>query len=195
MPRCKVCMNSFDSLLRGERICASCFRRLEVLFETKRIEDVSGRILYAYNDFFRNLLYLFKGCGDYELREVFLSRFRRELKIRFAGYSVIPAPSNEAEDEKRGYNHVVEIAKSLDLPILPLLFKNKPFKQSARSFSERRKVRDDLSLKNGSPIVGKKILLMDDVVTTGETMKAMIDLVRPLRPKKIRFLVLATKKD
>lgn len=145
--------------------------------------------------FFRNLLYLFKGCGDYELREVFLSRFRRELKIRFAGYSVIPAPSNEAEDEKRGYNHVVEIAKSLDLPILPLLFKNKPFKQSARSFSERRKVKDDLSLKNGSPIVREKILLMDDVVTTGETMKAMIDLVRPLRPKKIRFLALATKKD
>lgn len=188
-------MNSFDSLLRGERICASCFRRLEVLFETKRIGSVSGRVLYAYNDFFRNLLYLFKGCGDYELREVFLSRFQRELKIRFVGYLVIPAPSNEAEDEKRGYNHVVEIAKSLDLPILPLLFKNKPFKQSARSFSERWKVRNNLSLKNGSSIVGEKILLMDDVLTTGETMKAMIDLVSSFSPKKIRFLVLAAKKD
>lgn len=66
-------MNSFDSLLRGERICASCFRRLEVLFETKRIEDVSGRILYAYNDFFKPALSVQRVRGLRIERSIFVA--------------------------------------------------------------------------------------------------------------------------
>lgn len=188
-------MNPLHSFFAGEKICASCFRSLEVIFEKKRIGSVLGLILYAYNDFFRNLLYLFKGCADYELKEVFLSRFKAELKIRFASYAIIPAPSNEKEDRERGFNHVVEIANCLNLPILPLIYKNKPFKQSERSLRERAEAVNDLSIRNGNRVEGKKVLLFDDVLTTGETMKAMIGLVRPFHPKKIGFLAIAAKKE
>ena len=40
-------------------------------------------------------------------------------------------------------------------------------------------------------VKNKRILLIDDVVTTGSTLKASIDLIKKGSPKDIKILVLA----
>ena len=51
-------------------------------------------------------------------------------------------------------------------------------------FDERQNVIDKLEVVKGERVRGKKILLVDDLFTTGATVKAMIKLLKPYNPKK-----------
>ncbi len=149
---------------------------------------------YPYEEKIRELLYQFKGCYDVELAGVFFDYQRRYLSLRFRGYVIVPIPSSSSSNEARGFNHVIEMAKSIGLPILPLLKKNCDFKQSDLSLEERKKVGDNLSLISKKSLEGKKILLLDDVYTTGSTIRACLNLLSSLKPTKLRVLVMAKTK-
>jgi len=194
---CKVCfseikINNFHSLLdKNISICDKCLEELSPFKAQETINGVKGYYLFKYNDVIREKIFTLKGCGDIELSSIFLSYFIYELKIKFKGYYIIPSPSDITSDSKRGFNHVQEIYKSLKLPILPILYKNKEFKQSDRSKASRSLVKYDLDIKNIEKIKNKKILFVDDISTTGETLKASLDLIKKGKPKKLNFLIIA----
>lgn len=193
---CKICFKDINDISlfhfvhNNVKICDECFNKFKVIDKELEIEGVKGEIIYEYDDFFRELLYKYKGCDDYELKDVFLDR-RRLLKYRFKNYTLINAPSNESEDKRRGYNHVVEMYRCLGLEIISPIYKNVEFKQSDLSSSEREKVSTRLSIKDDVNLNDKKILIVDDVLTTGNTLKAMINLIKTKNPKSVRFLVMA----
>ena len=58
----------------------------------------------------------------------------------------------------------------------------------------RRDISKYMELIDRPDLFNKKILLVDDVYTTGSTMKAAIDLVKQLHPKKIKVLVISKTK-
>lgn len=107
---------------------------------------------------------------------------------------IVPAPSHESKNIERGFNHVVEMFRCLDMKILDMFSKNKDVSQHNLSYIERQKIKDIIYLKNNANIENKKILLVDDILTTGATLKACINLLRPLKPKEIRILVLSKRK-
>ena len=193
---CKICgkeIKSKWSFTDKTPLCIKCFHEFKVLDEVFLLDKFKVRVLYYYEDFMRNLIYLFKALGDYELKDVFLYYFLVELKIEYRGYYIVPAPSNLEDDLKRGYNHVEEIFTCLNLPFLHLLKKNKYFKQSSRNKKEREEVKNDISLTSNESLEGKKILLVDDIFTTGSTLKVCYDLISQLHPKKIKVLTLSKK--
>ena len=151
--------------------------------------------LYDYSEFVKKQIYLFKGCFDYEMKDIFLNLFIKELKIYFKGYKVIPVPSYKKDDELRGFNHVVEVFKQMGLDILPIVEKTEHFKQAEKSAKERQSINKYLRLNSTKQLIKDKILIVDDIYTTGATMKAVIDLVEKLHPKEIKVLVLAKTKN
>lgn len=200
IPFCKVCFKetNFDclsSIYANNNICASCFEAMEPGMRKIRLDRWIGYYLYPYNETLRKMIYDFKGCYDYELRDVFLSRQKEYLKMLFRGYVLVPAPSHESHDEKRGFNHVIEIYKELKLPILPLIKKTKDVKQSDQHFDDRKKIGSALEMKNGESLKGKKVLFVDDILTSGSTARACLSLIEKEKPKRIRFLVLAKTKS
>ncbi len=110
--------------------------------------------------------------------------------MKFANYLLIPAPSTNEADEKRGFNHVVEAFKILKRPIFRLIEKTEDIKQSSQG-KHRGDIKKYFKIKNGETIKGKNVLLVDDVRTSGSTLKAMIDLVRKYQPHRIKILVLS----
>jgi len=150
--------------------------------------------IYHYNPFIKKLIYQYKGCYDYELNKAFISMFAREIKFRYLDYIVIPVPSYKKEDEERGFNHVVEIYKNLGLKMLEILEKTEKHKQATSTVNSRKEVYKFLALSAFPDLHKKKVLLVDDVYTTGSTIKSAINLVEKLNPKRIEVLVIAKTK-
>ena len=106
----------------------------------------------------------------------------------------MPAPSSEKGDQERGYNHVEEMFSFLKLKILKCVHKIKDVKQADLTTKEREKIGDVLVIDDVD-LSKKKILLVDDVYTTGSTIKSMIKLVKEKGAKKIKVLLMSKTID
>lgn len=175
-------------------LCRDCRIAMEPKFISFKVNTYKGLSIYYYTQFIRQLIYQYKGCFDYELNEIFMNMFYRELKLLYSSYYLVPIPSFKEDDEKRGFNHVVEIFNNLGLKTLDLLEKVNEHKQAKSNYNERQKVYKSLALKSHLDLRKKKILLVDDIYTTGATMKSAINLVEKLNPKEIKVLVIAKTK-
>lgn len=159
------------------------------------IEGIKGLAIYEYNPFIKDQLFLFKGCYDYELYNIFIEQFKKELRAKYRSFTMIPIPSNEDDDQKRGFNHVREIFKVLNITSLMVLKKTNKDKQANKNYYQRISGINNLELikENEKRLVNKNILIVDDVCTTGTTLKNAISLIKPLNPKKIEILVVAKR--
>jgi ComF family protein len=195
---CKVCFKEFNysgvQLFNNKIcICFNCFNELLPVFLKFELDGVKCLNLYDYNDGMKTLIYNFKGCYDYELKDVFLSRFLLEIKLRYIGYVLVPLPSTKKDDEERGFNHVVEMFSILGLPIISCIFKKVDYKQSDLNKEQRKEVYKKLDITCGERLRDKKVLIVDDIMTTGSSLKATIKLIKPYKPKKLKVLVLSRK--
>lgn len=194
---CRICFNEIHDdfyFFLGKRkpqICENCWAKFRPVFMTFKIDNINAISIYNYDETIKNLLYQFKGCFDIELAEVFLEKFARELRLKFENFVIVPIPSHFEDDKKRGFNHVVKIFECLKLPFEFALEKTEQIKQSDRNAQDRNKIGEIMRIKPNVSLTGKKVLMVDDVFTTGSTMRAAIKLVQTLNPKKIEVLVLS----
>ena len=198
---CKICFKEIkiDNMChifdKDICLCSKCMDEFDPKFIKFKIDEYSAVSIYEYTPFIKNLIYTYKGCFDYELNQVFLNPFFKEIKLRYKSYKIIPAPSYIKNDEYRGFNHVIEAFKNLGLEILPIIEKTAHHKQAENNSKKRKEIKKYLALKNEISLEKQKVLIVDDIYTTGATMKAMIKLVEKLKPKVIKVLVLAKTRD
>ena len=163
------------------------------IFKKFEINKVVGLAIYNYNETLKKLIFMYKGCKDFELKNVFISQFINELKLMYKNYYIVYIPSAKKHDIERGFNHVRSIFEQLKLKELNVLEKTNEEKQSSKNLKQRLKVKSSLKVKNGELIRNKKILLVDDIVTTGSTISSSIDLIREYNPQEIKVLVIAKR--
>ena len=187
-------MNSlYESVNQDSLLCEQCQNKLEPYFKKFRVGNATGLAIYRYDDNIKSLLYQLKGCGDVELAPIFINRFKNEIHIMFNGYIVIPAPSYDEDDINRGFNHVVEIFKCINLPMYRYVYKKTRYKQSQFKSKQRKDAIEHLGIDSNEKIKGKKVLIVDDVMTTGSTLRAMVSLIQKGHPKTIKILVMSKR--
>ena len=197
---CKICFKTiketdFCRIFNSKiAICGACQKEMNPKYISFKINTYDGLSIYDYNPFIRQLIYQYKGCYDYELFDVFINSLYTELKLHYLNYALIPIPSFKNDDEERGFNHVKEIFKNLGLKTLDILEKTEKHKQATSSVEEREKVYKVLALKEKPDLRKTKVLIVDDIYTTGATMKSAINLLEKLNPKAIKVLVIAKTK-
>lgn len=195
---CVICNKEFEDfslsnlLSKNKRkLCNKCKDELSPKYIKFMHKTIKIRAIYDYNSKIKELIYLFKGCYDYELNSIFLEPCLWYLKLLFFDYYIVWVPSTKIDDKKRGYNHVEEIYKNMGLKMLDMIYKNVDFKQSDLSYQNRLKSIKNFSIKNDADLTNKKILLVDDIYTSGTTIEACYNLIKKLKPKNIKVLVLA----
>ena len=200
MKHCKICfkeigITDFCRFFDGDIvICANCQKALEPKFIRFKADDYDALAFYDYSEFIKKQIFLYKGCFDYEMKDIFLNLFIKEIKLRYRDYKIIPIPSYVEDDKTRGFNHVIEICKMLGLSLCQVLEKTSHFKQAEKGAKQRQEIKKHLAINNSVDLTNEKVLIVDDIYTTGSTMSAAIKLIETLHPKKIKVLVLAKTK-
>lgn len=193
MNRCLVCDKVIESLFSNifdsqDKVCYSCFNKLDRRNDKFIINKCEGRILYYYNDYFKEILYRYKGSGDYLLRDIFLVNEKEKIKRKYRGYSIVIAPSYIGLETKRGFCHLEGIFKTLNMPIIKCFRKEVPWKQSDKKLGERPNIQNIIKIDKSMLVGVKKVLIVDDVMTSGSTIKTMISQIPPNIKKKVLVL-------
>ena len=87
---------------------------------------------------------------------------------------VVPVPMHPKRIRERGFNHAALLAEGLGalagLPVCEALARVRNTPQQARLTEEERRVNVRDAFATAKPVVGKRLLLVDDVCTTGATV-------------------------
>ncbi len=156
-----------------EEYCSDCRKRGHV-FE-------AGRSVFSYQGDLRRSLYRLKYNGKQEYGIVFGREMARETGswIRLVGITrIVPVPLHPSRQRERGYNQAAlparELGRLLGIPVdEKLLYRTKrtaPLK--TMSGSERRANLRSAFEVRGHIRPGERILLVDDIFTTGSTADA-----------------------
>jgi competence protein ComFC len=122
---------------------------------------------------------------------------RTEAK-RLEADIVVPVPLHRQREKERGYNQVDLFARSLarrlGLPYRPVLLKRakpRPEKHLLRQEERWEAVRGAFAMENGGRVDNSRILLLDDVMTTGATLDACTRVLREAGAKSVLAITIA----
>ena len=111
---------------------------------------------------------------------------------------ILPIPMYWKKEKKRGFNQAAllaeELAKRIQKPCSSgyLLRSRETIPQSRLTAQERKQnVKDAFVLERPEEIVGKTILLVDDIFTTGITIHTCAELLQGYGAKKVLFFTLS----
>lgn len=115
---------------------------------------------------------------------------------------IVPVPLHWTRYAWRGYNQAYEIArvlgKALDRPVVSLVRRQRKtsFQSRLSPLDRTTNVSDAFALKDASMWFGdidayrnKQILIVDDLCTTGATLKHVAKALLPLKPQKLQAVV------
>ena len=141
---------------------------------------------------FNNKPYLYKTFAKIVLKNKKICGFLKNYDI------IIPVPIHKNRRLKRGYNQTEliakEIAKNTDLKLeTNVLVKQKNIvtQSSLNKTSRRQNVKNAFTIKNENKVSNKKILLFDDIYTTGSTVLECARVLNKCNVKEIGVLTIA----
>ena len=129
----------------------------------------------------------------------FIYANKKVMKYIFSYDYLIPIPLNKIRKRLRGYNQtylILEELKKRENHIkieIDILYKDKNIKPQSTLNEIQRKmnIKNAYSVKNIEKIKDKKILLFDDVFTTGSTTNECSRLLKENGAKKVGVLTIA----
>lgn len=184
----EIVTESFYSLLfERDMLCSHCRRELGLRQRHFVLDGVKCEYFYSYNSLFKQLLLQYKECYDEALKDVFLYGIKEKLMIKYYGYKILYVPSSKEKLEQRGFNHLEQIFSVLNLEEVRGLKMKKELCQQNKDLASRSLMIDNYVYEGKE---SDKLLIVDDVCTSGSTLKGVFKAVKPYA-KEIRALVLA----
>lgn len=196
--RCVLC----GGVVAYGEICCSRCRRDTPLMERPVIQDgMPIAAVWWYRGLVPAAVGRFKFRGDKASGEKIahlMARAWRELCPGFQADCVTFVPIPPAREEGRGYNQAELLARwvggEIELPVESLLRREGVLMQHQLSTGFRKKgIKNAFRLLPGAEkkAAGRRVLLVDDVVTTGGTVRACADQLLNAGAREVAVLAIA----
>ncbi|WP_374120909.1 ComF family protein [Neobacillus sp. PS3-12] len=185
---CRMCCRPFsqmDEQFRHGDLCNDCVRwEADSEWQGYLDQNVS---LFQYNNFLKEVIARFKFRGDYVIAKAFAEQIKSELaKLEYD--FLVPIPLSEERLYERGFNQAEALLTIAGYTPTPLLTRIHSEKQSKKSRNERIHVRQVFQV---SESVSGKILLIDDIYTTGSTLRHAAKILKEAGAERIQSITLA----
>ena len=180
---CSRCFNTYDKCactnkhLRNHKI-----KRMIKIF--RYIQDESGSPS-------NNLIYTLKRNNRRDVVDFLADELTRSIKFSlpdFQEFMITNVPRRPSAIRKYGYDHAAvlakAIAKRLGIEYKSLLKSKTKKAQKKLTYTERRENARTLA-KKSFDLKGKRIIILDDVVTTGSSLSSAADVLKSLGAKEL----------
>lgn len=188
-PRCKKCGKPIRS--EEKEYCFDCAGK------THHFEE--GRNLWIHKEPVNQAIYAFK----YQNLRIYGKTFGTEMAEHYENYLrkktvdlIVPIPLHRKRKRRRGYNQAQILAKELsvhtgipmDESVLKRVRETKPQKELDDK-GRRINIRGAFAVTH--PVTGRRIVLVDDIYTTGSTLDEAAKVLRRAGAEKVFFLTIS----
>lgn len=171
-PFCEKCAEPFPGAITGPFACGNCANQtlhFDAAVAGYRARGVVRRLIHEFK--YHQRVYLRHLIGDW------LAATLNDPRIDPARFDVIiPVPLHPAKKRERGFNQAELLARSLSvrtsLPV-EIALERVRFTQTQTAFDRAERMENlhnAFRLRRGRDVRGLRVLLVDDVLTTGSTL-------------------------
>ena len=210
-PVCGIC-GKFNQ----EFLCKRCRKMLEAeaKFNVDKVDNQkyffeNHLYIFKYEGIIRKLILNYKFNEKSYLYKTFVNfllKNEKFFKILKSYDTIIPVPVSAKRMNERGYNQSELVADDIVNQIIETsiqkaececvkdcLVKNKNIIEQSKLNKEQRQknIQGVYILKNKEKLINKKILLIDDIYTTGSTANECCKVLQKAKPKKIDVFTVA----
>ncbi|MCI2253014.1 ComF family protein [Domibacillus sp. PGB-M46] len=176
-PFCKICCRE----MKEAGVCPDCAVWEEGIFH-------SNHSFYQYNDAMKELIARFKYRGDYALADLFAQDIKR-MASRLEYDIICPVPLSLSRLAERRFNQSAALIEQAGLPQTALLGRRESDKQSKKTRAER--INAEQTFYPIGDAAGKTILIIDDIYTTGATMRLVSDALQKAGAVSVKSIAIA----
>ena len=148
--------------------------RLENLKKLRKLNNIY--YIWDYNEEFKKLIFSYKYSRKKSLAKLIAKLIEEEFKFIIQKEKIdfiVSVPINKKRENERGYNQVDEILKQLNVKYIEIK-RVKNTEKMHKLLNEKLReenIRGSFKIDNSFNFKNKKILLVDDIITTGATLK------------------------
>ncbi|MEB5928787.1 ComF family protein [Acinetobacter schindleri] len=191
---CQLCHNDYQTIYS---VCQDCWNQLPWAHQTIQRQEMQVQIACHYDYPMDRLIQLFK----YEQKlylENLLAGALISLKLPKVS-AVVPMPISTDKLVQRGYNQSLllakQVAKHLQVPVWQPVSRLKQHSQKGLSRLERiEDIEAQFQISTSSKLRYRKVLIIDDVVTTGSSIRALNQKLEELGCQQIYTACVAAAK-
>ena len=179
---CKICG---VEIYGDQSVCLRCGKDVPIFDKAISPINYEGRIMGLVKNFkYGNARYLAKVFSKYMVDKFVASNLTVDV--------VVPVPMTQKALQKRGYNQAELLAKQVCLDLnLPLDTTNlvkvvDTIQQEKLSMSKRKEnLQKAFDIVDKNAFCGKRVLVIDDVKTTGTTLNRIAKLLKKYKAKEV----------
>lgn len=195
-----ICYFCKQNKIVAHFLCKDCLKKLDYVTNKFNLDNYDAHAVYFYNEAMKKLIGDYKFNRNTSLAKVFASIIYDYANVNnlFDCDYILPSPSSKSTINKRGFDHIKTITDHfIKVTGCEYLSEFKKIKNTKAQHNLNKEDRA-YNLKNAffceKDLTGKSVLLIDDLITTGNTAMEIIKVLENCNIKEVRVLAITSER-